>query len=87
MHADAQSVPAVNAGCGVAGIQPGFDLEAEHRIARNGRTGLPLKDALAAQAAQAIAADAFTAFSAALTAEAGITLDEAAINAVNTSLP
>jgi peptidyl-prolyl cis-trans isomerase D len=48
---------------------------------------LALKDALAAQATQAIAADAFTAFSTALTAEAGIALDQAAINAVNTSLP
>jgi peptidyl-prolyl cis-trans isomerase D len=48
---------------------------------------LALRDALAAQATQAIAADAFTAFSAALTAEAGIALDQAAINAVNTSLP
>ena len=46
-----------------------------------------LRDALSAQAAQAIAADAFTAFATALTSEAGISLDQSAINAVNTSLP
>lgn len=45
------------------------------------------REALVDQARQAIAADAFTAFTNALTAEAGITLDQAAINAVNASLP
>ena len=71
--------------------EPGFIavvvLDTIQPAATDGDEALALKDALAAQAAQAIAADAFTAFSAALTAEAGITLDEAAINAVNTSLP
>ena len=43
--------------------------------------------ALEAQARQAISQDAFAAFTAALTAQAGITLDQAAINAVHTSLP
>lgn len=44
-------------------------------------------DSLSAQATQAISQDAFAAFTAALTANAGITLDQAAINAVHTSLP
>ena len=39
------------------------------------------------QAQQAIAGDAFAAFTAALTAEAGITLDQSAINAVHASMP
>jgi peptidyl-prolyl cis-trans isomerase D len=43
--------------------------------------------ALAAQAQTAIANDAFAAFAAALSAEAGITLDEAAINAVHAGQP
>jgi peptidyl-prolyl cis-trans isomerase D len=46
-----------------------------------------MQAALEAQARQAIAQDAFDAFTTALTAEAGITLDQAAINAVHTSLP
>lgn len=46
-----------------------------------------LRAAIATQAEQAIAADAFAAFTAALSAEAGITLDQTVINAVNTSLP
>ncbi len=46
-----------------------------------------MQEALAAQVQQAIAADAFAAFTNALTAEAGITLDQSAINAVHTSLP
>ncbi len=41
---------------------------------------------LAANTRQAIAADAFAAFTAALTAEAGISLDQAALNAVNASM-
>jgi peptidyl-prolyl cis-trans isomerase D len=45
-----------------------------------------LKGALSAQLEQAIAADAFSAFTEALTSEAGIVLDQAAINAVHTSL-
>lgn len=46
-----------------------------------------MRAALAAQARQAIAQDAFAAFTNALTAEAGISLDQAAINAVHASLP
>jgi peptidyl-prolyl cis-trans isomerase D len=46
-----------------------------------------LRDSLDAQVRQAISGDAFAAFTNALTAEAGITLDQAAINAVHTSLP
>lgn len=46
-----------------------------------------LKASLEAQAQQAISQDAFAAYTAALTAEAGIALDQAAINAVHTSLP
>ena len=46
-----------------------------------------LRAALDAQAEQAIATDAFNAFTAALTAEAGISIDQAMINAVHASLP
>lgn len=46
-----------------------------------------MQQSLTAQVRQAIARDAFSAFAAALTAEAGISLDQAAINAVHTSLP
>ncbi len=46
-----------------------------------------LKAALMAQAEQAIASDAFNAFTTALTSEAGISIDQAAINAVHASLP
>ena len=56
-------------------------------VATEGEEAVALKEALSTQASQAIASDAFTAFTAALTAEAGIALDQAAINAVNTSLP
>lgn len=52
-----------------------------------GEDAQAMQEALAAQAQQAIASDAFAAFTAALTAEAGITLDQAAINAVHASLP
>ena len=45
-----------------------------------------VKTALAAQIEQAISQDAFAAFTAALTAKSGITLDQAAINAVNAQL-
>lgn len=55
--------------------------------ATEGEDALAMQDALAAQARQAISQDAFAAFTDALTAEAGITLDQAAINAVHTSLP
>jgi peptidyl-prolyl cis-trans isomerase D len=46
-----------------------------------------LQDSISASLRQAISQDAFDAFTNALTAEAGITLDQAAINAVHTSLP
>lgn len=46
-----------------------------------------LKASLEAQVEQAISQDAFAAYTAALTAGAGITIDQAAINAVHASLP
>jgi peptidyl-prolyl cis-trans isomerase D len=52
-----------------------------------GEEAVAMREALAAQVRQAIASDTFAAFTAALTAEAGITLDQAAINAVHASLP
>lgn len=55
--------------------------------ATEGEDAEATREALAAQARQAIAQDAFAAFTNALTAEAGISLDQAAINAVHTSLP
>lgn len=55
--------------------------------AAEGEDAAALKQSLEAQAEQAIAQDAFAAFTNALTAQAGITLDQAAINAVHASLP
>ena len=55
--------------------------------ATEGEDAMALRASLDAQARQAISQDAFAAFTAALTAGAGITLDQAAINAVHTSLP
>jgi len=55
--------------------------------ATEGEAAEALQAALVSQAQQAIAADAFTAFAAALTNEAGISLDQATINAVNASMP
>ncbi len=55
--------------------------------ARDGDDATAMQAALAAQIEQAISTDAFSAFTDALTAEAGITLDQAAINAVHASLP
>ena len=52
-----------------------------------GEEAVAAREAIAAQVRQAIANDAFTAFTTALTAESGITLDQAAINAVHVSLP
>ena len=46
-----------------------------------------LRDALASQAERAIAADAFAAFTNALTSEAGVTLDQTVINGIHASLP
>jgi peptidyl-prolyl cis-trans isomerase D len=55
--------------------------------ATEGEDAVAMQDALSAQVRQAIATDAFAAFTNALTADAGITLDQAAINAVHASLP
>ncbi|MCU0903062.1 MAG: SurA N-terminal domain-containing protein [Tabrizicola sp.] len=55
--------------------------------ATEGEEAEVMLEALGAQVRQAIAADAFAAFTNALTSDAGITLDQAAINAVHTSLP
>lgn len=52
-----------------------------------GEDAIALQQALTSQAEQALAGDAFAAFTNALTAEAGITLDQGAINAVHASLP
>ena len=52
-----------------------------------GEEATATRDAIAAQVRQAIASDAFAAFTDALTTEAGITLDQAAINAVHASMP
>ncbi len=55
--------------------------------ATEGADAEALRAALVAQAEQAIASDAFNAFTTALTAEAGISIDQAVINAVHASLP
>ena len=51
--------------------------------AADGEDATAMKAALAAQVEQAISQDAFAAFTSALTAKSGITLDQAAINAVH----
>jgi peptidyl-prolyl cis-trans isomerase D len=70
---------------------PGFvavvRLDRIQPAATEGPDADALRAALDAQAEQAIAADAFNAFTAALTAAAGISIDQAAINAVHASLP
>jgi peptidyl-prolyl cis-trans isomerase D len=60
------------------GIQP---------AARDGDEAEAVRGRIAAQAVQAISADAVAAFTSTLGTEAGITLDQTVINAVNTSLP
>ncbi|MCX7289435.1 MAG: SurA N-terminal domain-containing protein [Rhodobacterales bacterium] len=55
--------------------------------AREGDDATALRTALSAQIEQAIATDAFSAFTSALSTEAGITLDQATIDAVHASLP
>ena len=55
--------------------------------ATEGEDADALRSAIAAQAQQAISTDAFAAFTAALSTEAGITIDQTVINAVNASLP
>ena len=62
-------------------------LDAIQPAASEGPDAEALRAAIAAQAVQAISQDAFAAFTDAITAEAGIALDQAMINAVNTSLP
>ena len=70
---------------------PGFvavvRLDEIQPAASEGDEAVAMRDALSAQAAQAIAGDAFAAFANALTAEAGITLDQSVINGINASLP
>ena len=70
-----------------AGFIAVVQLDRIQTAATEGEDAEALRDAIAAQARQAITADAFAAYTAALSAEAGITLDQAVINAVNTSLP
>jgi len=55
--------------------------------ATSGADAEAMQAALVSQVQQALAADAFAAFAAALTSEAGISLDQATINAINASLP
>ena len=66
---------------------PGFTalvrLDSVTPAASTGDDAAALKGALAGQIEQALSADALTAFTEALTAEAGISLDQSAINAVN----
>jgi peptidyl-prolyl cis-trans isomerase D len=62
-------------------------LDSIQPAATEGEEAEATRAAIDAQAQQAIAADAFDAFTAALIAEVGVRLDDAAINAVNTSLP
>ncbi|MES2668044.1 MAG: SurA N-terminal domain-containing protein [Pseudomonadota bacterium] len=66
---------------------PGFTalvrLDSITPAASTGDDAAALKGALAGQIEQALSADALTAFTEALTAEAGISLDQSALNAVN----
>lgn len=55
--------------------------------ATEGEEAVASRAALSASFAQSISADAFEAFTTAITIDAGITLDQAAVDAVNTSLP
>jgi peptidyl-prolyl cis-trans isomerase D len=61
-------------------------LDSVQPAATEGPDAEAVRTSIAAQIEQAIAQDAFNAFTTALTAEAGITLDQSAINAVNASL-
>ena len=58
-------------------------LDTVTAAATEGDDATALREAIAVQAEQAIAQDAFTLFTNALSAEAGITLDQTAINAVH----
>jgi peptidyl-prolyl cis-trans isomerase D len=66
---------------------PGFtalvQLDSIAPAETEGEDATALRDSIKVQAAQAIAQDAFTLYTQALTTEAGITLDQAAINAVH----
>jgi peptidyl-prolyl cis-trans isomerase D len=66
---------------------PGFtalvQLDSIAPAVTEGEDAAALRESLQTQAAQAIAQDAFTLYTSALTSEAGITLDQAAINAVH----
>jgi peptidyl-prolyl cis-trans isomerase D len=62
-------------------------LDSIQPAATEGPDAEALISALRAQAEQAIAADAFNAFTTALTSDAGISIDQAMINAVHASLP
>jgi peptidyl-prolyl cis-trans isomerase D len=70
---------------------PGFvavvRLDRIQPAAAEGPDAEALREAIAAQAVQALSGDAFAAFTNALTAEAGISLDQALINAVHASFP
>lgn len=70
---------------------PGFvavvKLDSIQLAETEGEEAETLREALAAQARQAISADAFTAFTNALTNEAGVMLDQSVINAIHASLP
>jgi peptidyl-prolyl cis-trans isomerase D len=61
-------------------------LDSIQPAASEGDDAEALRAAIAAQAEQAISGDAFAAFTSALSAEAGISLDQAVIDAVNTRL-
>lgn len=70
---------------------PGFvavvRLDRIQPAATEGEEAQALREALEGQAAQAIAGDAFTAFTNALTMEAGVTLDQSVINGIHASMP
>jgi peptidyl-prolyl cis-trans isomerase D len=62
-------------------------LDSIQPAATEGPDAEALIAALRAQAEQALAADAFNAFTTALTSQAGISIDQSMINAVHASLP
>ncbi len=62
-------------------------LDRVQPAATEGEEAEAMRAALSAQLAQSISGDAFAAFTNALTAEAGVSIDQAAIDAVHASLP
>jgi peptidyl-prolyl cis-trans isomerase D len=70
---------------------PGFTavvrLDSVTPAAQGSDEAAAMKGAIAAQAAQALAQDAFTIFTSAITGQAGISLDQAAIAAVHAQFP